>query len=123
MARSINQPAKHILALTGVVIALCVSYLAAAPSNAEAGTSGYCGNVTLGGFGGCTGGLRSLYAVLGWGDQHPVCVRTVQVGVLTCSGAPGEGTYDNFGFTFNGEPQIFNHAAGNNTVHGVAYQP
>jgi hypothetical protein len=115
-----HQP-RALLALGGVIITLLLGAVLISPSGAEAGTSGYCGNVTLGGYGGCTGSFRSLYAVFGWGDQHSVCVRTVQVGVTTCSGGAGQGTYDNFGFTFGGEPQIFNNAAGNNTVHGVSY--
>lgn len=114
---------KTIGTLSGVLVALCMTWLLASPSNASAGTSPYCNNQTLGSYAVCVGAQRSLYAVYGWGENHTVCVSSVEVGSFACSPQPGAGAYVNFGFTFWGTPRIENNAVGNNVVHGVAYQP
>lgn len=110
---------------------MCLAFTLSSPSGAEASTSGYCGNQTLGGYGTCYGAWRVLYQTYGWGDQHSVCVWASYGspgetplgggGYKACSGGPAQGVYspaywENIGLY----PGIKNNAAGNNTVHGVA---
>ena len=113
------------IALSGVLIALaiCLAVLFGAAPDAKAGLSSYCGNQVLGGWQQCPGAQRTMYAAYGWGDEHSVCVGVSQLFNVTCSGGAGEGTYNPLGQTGYFTPIIRNHAAGNNRVHGVAYQP
>jgi len=94
---------------------------------AQASTSPYCGT-TLPGYGNCTGAIRTLYQVYGWGDQHSVCVAiTGHPGApgigYTCSSGPGVGVYSPSWEPTYIYPFIANNAAGSNSVHGVALQP
>jgi len=79
-----RQPA--VLALCGVLLAIGLMASIGSVSKAEAATSAYCNNQTLGSYGYCVGAARKLYALDGWGDQHSVCVRTTYVGPGACSG-------------------------------------
>jgi hypothetical protein len=107
-----------LLALAAIAIVAAF----ATPSRADASTSEYCPNANLAGFASCYGGARTLYAVLGWGDQHAVCVGALQGGGSACSNGPGEGAYSPTTTAYT-TPWIQNRAAGSNLVHGVAYQP
>lgn len=111
-----------ILALLALVLAISLAAAGSLPSRADASLSEYCPNQNLGGFGSCYGAPRTLYAVLGWGDQHAVCVGALQGGGSACSNNPGEGAYSPTTTAYT-TPWIQNRAAGNNLVHGVAYQP
>lgn len=112
----------------GVAVSLAMAVALQSPSVAEAGTSPYCNNQNLGGWGWCAGAKRTLYATYGWGDQHSVCVYASQSeggGGTTykCSGGSGQGVYNPAGVTAYLYPKISNNAGGSNTVHGVAFQP
>jgi hypothetical protein len=128
MISAVGRRPRGVLAL-GVICAVALSMLLGAAPRAEAGTSVYCNNITLGGSGYCAGAPRTHYAVYGWGDQHSACVFGAvgpDNGPYTsykCSGGPEQGVYNPYGFTMWLYPKISNNAAGNNTVHGVAYQP
>lgn len=117
-----NKTFLQIPALLALVAALAFGVSAGNPAPANASTSEYCPNVTLGGFGTCNAAPRTLYAVLGWGDQHAVCVGALQGGGSACSNNPGEGAYSPTTTAYT-TPWIQNRAAGSNRVHGVAYQP
>lgn len=124
VVNSIDRRPKAMLALGGIVLALCISLLLSSAPGAQAGTSSYCSNQTLGSHARCGGAGRTLYALYGWGDQHSVCVGVYELpGHYTCSGGAGQGTYNDLGTTAWFTPWIQNNAEGNNTVHGVAYQP
>lgn len=112
-----------LLALCGALVLLGITASVGSMAKAEAATSPYCNNQKLGSYGGCTGAARYLYALNGWGDQHAVCVRTLNVGPGPCSGGAGQGVYwDPAGLgTWLDNPQIWNNAAGDNVVHGVAF--
>jgi hypothetical protein len=126
--RTFHRP-KAIIALGGVVLAVCLMFLLGSPPGVKANTY-YCNNQTLGSYGRCDGAPRWLYATYGWGDQHSVCVLATTYpgggayGGYTCSGGPGQGTltYVTDGTAFYLYPAIANHAAGSNTVHGSAQQ-
>lgn len=115
---SIRHVPTALLALAAIVV---VAAFVAAPK-ADASLSEYCPNANLGGFATCNGAPRTLYAVLGWGDQHAVCVGASQGGGSACSSGPGEGAYSPTTTAYT-TPWIQNRAAGSNLVHGVAYQP
>jgi hypothetical protein len=123
--------AKQFVGLFAVVAAL-VAFTA--PSQAEAGVSNFCENQKISGLGApfpedvCIGAARTVYAVGGWGDQHSMCVGIGWNGpgfwgAKTCSGGPGQWTYNALGTSVYGYPKIENNAAGWNVVHGRAYQP
>ena len=116
--------------MASVVLALCLSISAGVSTSAQAATSPYCNNLTLGGWGYCAGAPRTHYATYGWGDQHSVCIYSAvgspEAGPSTtvkCTGGPGQGVYNPYGITTYWYPKIENNAVGSNTVHGVAYQP
>jgi hypothetical protein len=127
MANTIRRQHTHWLSLAGVLVAMLLAGFGSSPSKAEASTSAYCNNVWLGAYGDCWGERRNLYAVSGWGDHHSVCVGFAvnpAPGMINpmCSGGAGAGVYNPWGTTFPFYPAIRNNAAGNNLVHGVAYQ-
>jgi hypothetical protein len=110
------------LALGTVLIAL----LLVTTPKAEAAPTAYCGNVTLGAWGQCTGAARTFNAVYGWGDQAGVCVSAIIGGVRyagACSGSAGTGAYNPLPGYYYAVPWIENNSGVTNTVHGVAYQP
>lgn len=114
--------AKGVLAAAGVLLCLILSL--GSPSRAKAETlSPYCNNQVFGPSQTCYGAARTLYAVYGWGDQHAVCVGTSANTNVACSGGAGQGAYAPVGFTAFLTPWIQNRGGGNNTLHGVAYQP
>lgn len=114
---------RLLVATLAALALLALSIVRPAPANAEGEIGGFCGNVTLeGGINHyCQGPWVALYEIGGWGDQHSVCVRGLTVGLETCSGGPGVVTYDPYGFRTSDAPQIWNHAAGANRVHGFYY--
>jgi hypothetical protein len=119
---------RTILASIGIIAALCLAVLLGSPGTASASESPYCGNQTLGAWGICTGGQRTVNALYGWGDQHSVCVlygATEGPGGFSqaCSGGGGQGVYDPLGSTGYLYPKISNNSGGANTVHGVAFAP
>lgn len=114
--------AKAILALGGAIAAICMAFSLGLPPNAQAGESTFCANQTLPGKEFCSGSRRYLTAEYAWGDQHSVCARIGELTELysTCSGGPGQGTYNNTMGYGNWTPQIFNQGLTSNVVHGVA---
>lgn len=133
VTEAIGRRPSSLLALGGVLVALLLAVGLGSAVSAEASTSPYCNNQTLGSVGTpagwCTGASRNLYAVYGWGDNHSVCVgfsvspEATSMMKKMCSGGPGSGVYNPWGSTFGLYPVIANNAAGSNLVHGVAYQP
>lgn len=123
MTNAASGRLKSSLAMASTVLTLCAILLLGSAGQAQAGTSPYCNNQTLGGYQICTGASRTLYQVYGWGDQHSVCVGVNEMVKITCSGGPEQGTYNNFGNSYRRTPKISNNAYGSNTVHGVAFQP
>lgn len=113
------------LAAAGLLVAIAMVLFASAPE-ARASTSPYCGNVTLQANQDCTGALRRLYAVYGWGDQAGVCVSAwigLNLVAQKCTSSAATGVYNPFPGTYDGKPWIKNNSGRTNTVHGVAYQP
>jgi len=114
---------RLLLSTLAATVLTALSIIAPAPAKATEEITGFCGNVTLAGginhF--CEGPNVALYEIAGWGDQHSVCVRGRLVGLETCSPSPGEVTFDPYGFRTSDNPQIWNHAAGENRVHGFYY--
>jgi hypothetical protein len=129
MAGTVHHRWSAMLALAGTVIVMCVAFLFASAPKAEAGLSAYCNNIVYGAWGACWGAQRNHYATYGWGDDHSVCVWSswnYGGGPSTssaCSSGPGVGVYNPYATTYNFYPAINNNAAGNNRLHGVAYQP
>jgi hypothetical protein len=107
--------------LAALAVAL-TAFVIVAPNHAAAEVGGFCGNVLLaGGETHCEGPAVGLYEIGGWGDQHSVCVRGRELGYVTCSTGAGAITYDPLPFKTTDNPQIWNHAAGSNRVHGFYY--
>jgi hypothetical protein len=123
MRTALRPYPTRLVALMGVMLAMSLALLAGAAPQARATLSNYCGNQTLSNYNTCYGAPRTMYAVFGWGDQHSVCVGASPGAPVRCSGGPGEGVYDPFGYTAYLTPFISDNAAGSNVVHGVAYQP
>jgi hypothetical protein len=108
------------------LVAMLLLYVALMGSASGAGATPtpYCGGQTLGPGATCAGAARNLNAVSGYGDQHQVCVGTIQTGGATsCSAGPGQGASQGYPAFANRTPLIMNSGSGNNTVHGTAYKP
>lgn len=120
------------IALLACTLVLCIFGLSHQPQQAQAGTSTYCVNQTLGDHAMCNGAERTLYRTYGWGGQHSVCVWASYgtpsgaplggSGYKACSSGPEAGVYSPAYFEniANMFPGISNNAAGNNLVNGVA---
>lgn len=120
MTSSIRRYPFAFLMLLGIAGVCCAALLASAPA-ANAGFSNYCGG-NLGGLQTCFGGARWLNAVGGSGANHSVCVGTSNYENVTCSGGPGQFTYNPQAYA-NVSPWIYNQGATVNSVQGVAYFP
>lgn len=133
MISTLTHRLAVLVALSGATLAVTTAVLLGSPTSAQASTSPYCNNQLLGGYEGCVGAPRMLYATFGWGDDHSVCVSASQYAQgypalgngPACSSGPGSGVFwePGGGITAYLYPYIQNHAAGANRVHGVAYQP
>jgi hypothetical protein len=122
MSQAFRQP-RVLLALVGSCAALCLGLIG--PANANAASTPFCNPVTVGAYVGCNGPLIYLNQVYGWGDQHSVCVGIagLEFAVKRCSSGPGAGVYSGTAGAMQYTPHIENHAAGTNTLHGVALSP
>lgn len=122
MPLAIRQP-RILLALLGSLAALLIALGSA--DRAQAGWGNYCNPVTLGSYAECRGPLLRINQAYGWGDQHSVCVGLAPLSSsYNCSSGPGAGVYSwNSGEAHYYNPAIQNHAAGNNTVHGIYLFP
>lgn len=122
---------SYVVRRSKLVIALVASLASlvlcmAGPGTASASWANYCNPVTLGGWQGCNGTVRTLNQTYGWGDQHSVCVGIagLEFAVKRCSSGPGAGVYSGkTNEAIGATPHIENHAAGTNTVHGVSLAP
>jgi hypothetical protein len=129
MTKAVTDRMKKAIAVAGALLALGLSLSMSSPATANAAITPYCNNITLGGWQECGGAARTHYALYGWGDQHSVCVfgsTSITGGAATssaCSGGPGQGVYNPYGYTTYLYPRITNHSYGSNMVHGAAYQP
>ena len=109
--------------LSGIAaIAMFLILLVASPQHASATESPYCGG-WLGSQATCYGAKRTFNAVYGSGQQHAVCVGSSQGGNVTCSGGPGQGTYDALGGWVTSSPWIQNKGFSSNLVQGIAFTP
>lgn len=127
----LNATAKRKAAAIAIcaTLAACLTLSLSSPPKAEAGTSAYCNNQKLNGLTICGGAIRQMYQLMGWGDQHSVCIWASGSpagggGAYTsCSGGPGAGVYTPTFSPILAYPIIGNNASGWNIVHGVVYQP
>lgn len=132
MTRASDYRKRALLAVLGIVLAALLAVSAASATRADAAVSAYCNNINMqspsypGNF--CTGAARTMYQVMGWGDQRPVCISVGGPsgghGIFYgCSGSKGTGVYTpTFGPAFF-NPMISTVGSGSNVVHGVVYQP
>jgi len=116
---------KLLIVLLVSIATMCISLTG--PKAANAAWYNFCSPVTLGGWQGCNSS-RAYYInqVYGWGDQHSVCVGMpgLEFAIKRCSSGPEEGVYSGkTNEALNSYAHIENHAAGSNTVHGVALGP
>ena len=120
-----------LLALGGMVMAMCLAFLVASPVSAQAeGWVNYCNNQKLGGqhevpppYFYCLGSERWYGSVMGEGDQHSVCV-VASNGETMCTTGPNAWVYDPGDGVFRfGKPYISNSAPGWNIVHAVSWTP
>jgi hypothetical protein len=104
-----------------------MSFTLSGPEAANAAWANFCNPVTLGGWAGCNSSAPSnINQVFGWGDQHSVCVGIpgLEYAVKRCSSGPGAGVYSGqLNEAITAYAHIENHAAGSNTVHGIALGP
>ncbi len=115
---------QGVLALLAAA-ALSVSAALLMPGFAQAATwTNYCNNQKLPGWQEsgsiyCYGANRVAHELMGWGDQHSVCIGMSYM-VTRCSGGPGAGVYTSseLGYWIAGTPWIENQAPGWNVVHG-----
>lgn len=123
MERTANPLQKGTRIIAAAVAAACLGILVAAPGDANATESPYCGGQWLGGLATCYGASRTFNAVYGQGNQHSVCVGSSQGGNVTCSSGPGQGTYDALGAWVYAAPWIKNQGLTSNQVWGIAFTP
>lgn len=129
MTERANLRWKALIASAGILGVLLLGIGGGLPDQASAATSKFCGG-WLGGYGGCNGAGRTVYATEGWGDQHSMCVWAadlpgggIQFDQPMCSGGPGQHVY-NPTSTHYAYPSITNNSCcGDNLVQGIAYQP
>jgi hypothetical protein len=118
----INQTRLRLEAIaSAIALVLIGAVLFVNPQPANATTSTYCNNQTLSNYNICYGGARNLEAVLGWGDNHSVCVNATGHTSWTCSSGPGQSTFNSGISCAQRGPEIQDNATGSNVVHGVAY--
>lgn len=122
MSHVLRQP-RILLALVGSCAALFLGLMGPAHANAEWST--FCNPVTLSGLNdSCLGSPRTQYQIMGWGDQHSVCVQVSNFKeTRRCSTGPGNGVYTPTFEPWTWYPQISNNAKGTNTAHGISFQP
>lgn len=123
MVVSATRQTRAVLAIGGVLIVMCLTLLFAAALGANAAETHYCWGEGLPGLKTCYGTQRWENAVYGQGTQHAVCVGTTEYGNETCSGGPGEGTYDALGRLELSQPWIYNRAPGESQVYGISFTP
>jgi len=110
------------MALAATIGLLAIG-LIAGQGQAKAAWSVFCNPVNLPTYGSyCYGAPRTAYQLMGWGDQHSVCVSVDQA-TRRCSAGPGHGVYTPTFGPFLVNPLIVNNAKGSNTAHGIVYQP
>ena len=123
MSISILRSPRLLMALVATTAMLALS-LIAGQSQANAAWSTYCNPVTLGAYGDCIDSPRKQYQLMGWGDQHSVCVQVSNFKeTRRCSAGPGHGVYTPTFEPWTWYPLISNNAKGTNTVHGISFQP
>jgi hypothetical protein len=122
---------RTFLALGGIVLAMCLSFLAVSPGNAQAdGWTNYCNGQKLGGWNEtwppypyCYGAARWYGSVMGEGDQHSVCPIASNDSMM-CTTGPGAWVYNPGDGVFRWrEPSIYQNS-GIKTwtiVHAVAW--
>ena len=130
MAQAVGSRRKPLLVLSGMALAMSLTFFLSMPTQAQAGLSNYCGNqVVAPAPGYCWGAQRMLNYTYAWGDDGSVCAYASTApgagyyAAYTCSGGPGLGTYTYLPGTFYLYPHINNNVGRNNRVHGVAHSP